>query len=469
MRLALDWKAPRVREVLPHAGILVYTGCILAAGRMANEDRLFFAAGVSVVLARFVCGAACSAGLAMLLAVAMLLMAEGDGPARWFYPLHVVLVWGVASFAAQGYQRESLKLKLAQEEEAEAGSELGKVLENERVRIAGARQRIEKILMLTSVTNDLSSTLDLRGVVDNTLTWTRELAGHAGEPRILLFDEHGARVFRWSEGSTVVAREEPDPVSVWIRERKTPLLVSDVRRDQRFREVVDRLGDSRSLIATPLIRGKAVIGVLHVWSGAREAFTPEDWRLVSLLGDLTSVAIQNALLYQRTQEEAITDGLTEVFVHRYFQERLAEEMKRAREGGGKLTLLMVDIDNFKAFNDTYGHLTGDTVLRGIAQVLREGVRGTDIVARYGGEEFAVLLVETGRDPGALVAERLRAGVEAYNFQDISMTKPVTVSMGLACFPENAPDERGLIEVADEALYAAKRSGKNRVVMAGLRT
>jgi len=362
-----------------------------------------------------------------------------------------------------------MKLRLAQEQEEAAAGELATVLESERVRIAGSRQRIEKILMLTNVTNDLSSTLDLKGVVEHAVAWTRELTGQMGEPKVVLFDEHGSREFRRSEGTGVVTREPIDRVRQGIRERMTPLLVSDLMRDQRFRDLNIDASGVRSVIATPLIRGKGVIGVLHVHSAEKGAFTPEDWRLISLLGDLTSVAIQNARLYQRTQEEAITDGLTEVFVHRYFQERLTEEMRRVREAKGDLTLLMVDVDNFKVFNDTYGHLAGDSVLRGIAQVLRESVRGTDLVARYGGEEFAVVLVETSRDPGFIVAERLRAAVEAFNFKDVAPTKPVTVSVGLACFPDHAEDERSLIERADEALYEAKRIGKNRVVITGVKS
>ena len=130
-----------------------------------------------------------------------------------------------------------------------------------------------------------------------------------------------------------------------------------------------------------------------------------------------------------------------------------------------LTLLMADIDNFKNVNDTFGHLAGDTVLKRIARVMRDCVRGTDMVARYGGEEFAVLLVETARESARLVAERLRTAVKALDFSDTGINSPVTISIGLACFPEDASDERSLIEQADSVLYQAKRLGKDRVVCA----
>jgi diguanylate cyclase (GGDEF)-like protein len=242
-----------------------------------------------------------------------------------------------------------------------------------------------------------------------------------------------------------------------------PLFIPDLTKDVRFRDTAPTA--ARSVMATPIIRGKTAIGALLVQSSSVEAFSQEDWRLLSLMGDLSGVAIQNALLYQRTQEEAITDGLTGVFVHRYFQERLVEEVKRCKESGNNLTMLMADIDNFKSLNDTYGHLTGDAVLRGVSRTLQEGVRTTDFVARYGGEEFAVLLTETDAAGGLLVAERLRAAVEGCSFAEAGVERKVTVSIGVASYDGGVGEGRNLVERADEALYAAKRAGKNRVIQA----
>ncbi|MEK7765858.1 MAG: sensor domain-containing diguanylate cyclase, partial [bacterium] len=259
--------------------------------------------------------------------------------------------------------------------------------------------------------------------------------------------------------------EDPDPIVLWVRERMMPLLVTDIRKDLRFRGTATDGLRARAVIATPLSSGATVFSVLKVESSQPDAFSMEDWRLLSLLGDLAGVAIQNALLYRRTQEEAILDGLTEVYVHRYFRERLEEEVRRSGEVGAPLTLLMADIDLFKLMNDTFGHLAGDAVLRRVARCLRDGVRGTDMVARYGGEEFAVLLVETALDAGTLVAERLRSSVAASSVRDLPNARPVTVSIGVAAFPQHATDERTLIARADEALYAAKRAGRNRVIVA----
>jgi diguanylate cyclase (GGDEF)-like protein len=462
--MAAGISSDQLRAVLPHAVVVGLTLAIAGLGLATHEPRLCYAFGLPVAMAQFLWGGTGAGSVALLLTGIGLMVASGS-PQAPLVPGYLLGVWGTSWAASRGFHLENIRLVLASQEESEASSAVAKTLEVERKRIASSRERIEKLHMLTAVTNDLSSTLELNGVMTHALTWDRELTGRVGEARVVMFDDQGARVYRLNEGELSVAREEPDALCAWVRGRMMPLLVTDLAKDPRFRGVDAEIPGIRSVIATPLSRGSAVMGVLMVQSAEREAFTPEDWRLLSLLGDLTGVSVQNALLYQRTQEEAITDGLTEVFVHRYFQERLAEELKRSLELGLPLTLLMIDIDNFKSLNDTFGHLAGDAVLKSIARTLREGIRGTDMVARYGGEEFALMLVETPRDGGKLVAERLRESVAALDVASHGITRNVTVSIGLACAPEHSRDSRGLIERADESLYAAKRGGKNRVVVA----
>jgi len=317
--------------------------------------------------------------------------------------------------------------------------------------------------MLTRVAEEMSATLDFREVARQCLDRAGLFTGQAGVARLVLFDEYGARVFR-VDGSLAVVREDPDPFALWVKERMSPLHVSDLTRDFRFRAVASKAEGVRSLVATPLMRGQSVMGVMEARSPDPDAYSPEDGRLLSLLGDLTGVAVQNALLYQKTQEEAITDGLTRLNVHKYFMDRLEEEVKRSRETGVPLSLLMADIDDFKKLNDTYGHLLGDSVLRLIADALREGVRATDLVARYGGEEFSVMLIETGPEGAMIVAQRLRAAVEFADYSALKFPAPVTISIGIASLPRDATDDRVLVEKADVALYSAKRAGKNRVVV-----
>ncbi len=169
----------------------------------------------------------------------------------------------------------------------------------------------------------------------------------------------------------------------------------------------------------------------------------------------------------RLAQLAVTDGLTGLYNHRHFHERLALEVERSGRNGLPLSLLMIDVDYFKHYNDHHGHPAGDEVLRQLARILTDGRRANDLVARYGGEEFSIILVETNKFTGAKLAERLRERVAAHPFPD-SADQPggaVSISLGLSTFPDDAVDAVSLVRSADDALYAAKRAGRNRCVLA----
>jgi diguanylate cyclase (GGDEF)-like protein len=172
-------------------------------------------------------------------------------------------------------------------------------------------------------------------------------------------------------------------------------------------------------------------------------------------------------LNQRLAKLAITDGLTGLHNHRFFHERLGLEVERASRSGQHVSLLMVDVDHFKFYNDRNGHPAGDQVLRQLGLLLAEGRRANDIVARYGGEEFAILLVDTPKAQGAEVAERLRQRVAEAPIAE-GASQPgghLTISCGVAGFPDDAQSATALLEAADRALYASKRAGRNRVRVA----
>ncbi len=167
----------------------------------------------------------------------------------------------------------------------------------------------------------------------------------------------------------------------------------------------------------------------------------------------------------RLAQLAVTDGLTGLYNHRHFHERLTLEVERSQRSGLPLSLLMLDVDNFKLFNDTHGHPAGDEVLRQLARVLTDTRRANDVVARYGGEEFAVILVDTAKFTGAKVAERVRERISGHDFSDAAQKAgKISVSIGVATFPEDGTDAEALVRAADTALYAAKRAGRNRVVL-----
>ncbi len=189
-------------------------------------------------------------------------------------------------------------------------------------------------------------------------------------------------------------------------------------------------------------------------------------RLREVLGQLDRT---NRTLVEKNEELhrlSITDGLTDLYNHKYIMETLAIEAARCLRYNHPFSLLMIDIDDFKQYNDGHGHLAGDEVLRGVAAVLRESLRAGDYAARYGGEEFLILLPETGLEDADRSAERIRSRVEERKLGARGNAAGITVSVGVASFPENGNDPEDLISKADTAMYEAKRAGRNRVRLAG---
>jgi diguanylate cyclase (GGDEF)-like protein len=168
-------------------------------------------------------------------------------------------------------------------------------------------------------------------------------------------------------------------------------------------------------------------------------------------------------MYARMETMATTDGLTGLVNHRTFQERLSEMLARAERSSGHHALILTDIDHFKKVNDTYGHPVGDQVLKGVAQVVRDCVRKVDLAARYGGEEFAIVLESTDREGAKLLAERIRQEVQKQVFSSEKGNFSVTLSLGIAVYPEDGNEKPVLIHNADQSLYHAKHGGRNRAV------
>lgn len=224
-----------------------------------------------------------------------------------------------------------------------------------------------------------------------------------------------------------------------------------------------KYGDEYAL-GIPLIIGGEVIGVLNLNGNGKGFFEKPDFAFMRLGAEHIASSISNAIQYQKIQEMAVRDGLTNLYNHRYFYERLAEEWGRARRYGQPISIILLDIDHFKKINDSYGHLTGDMALREIAKMLKKHVRIVDVVARYGGEEFAIMLPETVKEEALPVAERIRKDVESTAFKGEKETIRFTVSAGVEDTKNThvkKPDD--VVRLADEKLYKAKNSGRNRVV------
>ncbi|MBI5642574.1 MAG: diguanylate cyclase [Deltaproteobacteria bacterium] len=256
---------------------------------------------------------------------------------------------------------------------------------------------------------------------------------------------------------------------------KTPLALNDVVNHPLMSGVKDSILDLKdmSLLIVPIVFNDEVLGTLFLRTKKKEhGYAQKEINFCRIVANSSFHALKNARLFEKVSKEkeylkeiAVKDQLTSLYNHNFFYSRLEEEFERAVRYETPLSLIMVDIDNFKLINDTYGHRVGDVVLREIAGMIKRGVRKTDIVARYGGEEFAVVLPHTLLKGAVEEAERLRELVESHAYAGL-VTERITISIGVASYPQKGAMNSGdLVNFADDALYKAKWSGKNCVKVA----
>ncbi len=329
------------------------------------------------------------------------------------------------------------------------------------------RRAHDELQVLYEAAKAVSGTLELRTVLDSLVSVTCRAFDYEEGTLFMVDAESGDLTVEAAYGfqESVLGTHFPAGAGIvgWVARTGTPVLVDDVRTDSRYRQVDER---TRSELAVPLIAEGKVLGVFNVENSRLAAFGQRDLRLLTTLASYAVVAIQNARLYEQAQRLAITDGLTELYNHRYLHEALDRILERARRDIQPLGLIMLEIDHFKRYNDTYGHQSGDETLRTVAGLLRRGSRPSDIVARYGGDEFMVILPGATKTATLETAERLRRAVEAYPLilgDEVITT--VTLSVGVATFPHDGRTVDALVEAVDRAQYIAKRSGGNKVHIA----
>jgi diguanylate cyclase (GGDEF)-like protein len=226
-----------------------------------------------------------------------------------------------------------------------------------------------------------------------------------------------------------------------------------------------RVRDLESLLVLPLLVKDQVVGTFTVAAKRAFAFPTDRREMLGVIANQVAISLQNAHMYQALEEQATTDGLTGLVNHRTFQERFSAMLGRADRHKFPVSLILTDIDHFKKVNDTHGHPIGDEVLRRVAGILGASARKIDIVARYGGEEFAIVLEATDRAGARQLAERIRGDVSKQQFKSAKGTFQVTLSLGVASYPEDAAAKEIIIARADESLYAAKHGGRNQTVCA----
>ncbi len=256
--------------------------------------------------------------------------------------------------------------------------------------------------------------------------------------------------------------KQGDLFDFWCIKNRKRLIVMDTQDDFRFALRENEKKDNlRSLIVAPIFFENRVSGTLAIHASRPNVFTYDDLRLLDAIATLASSAISNAMLYEKTEQLAIKDSLTGLFVRRYFYERLKEEHRRALLNQKTMSLIMCDLDHFKECNDRFGHQGGDLMLVQLAEILGQSLKNA-LIARYGGEEFAILLPETTKAEAFKIAEGLRKAVETTPFHIRREKVGMTVSAGVSNLPDDTLDIELLVHKADQALYKAKREGRNKV-------
>jgi len=368
-------------------------------------------------------------------------------------------------------QKKQSQIALLKEEYFERANLLKIELQHEWETIASLRLKIINYAQLKELTEKLSFCLSLEDTSNTLSVEVSRLFGHK-DVTVILY------LFHSTTGDLGISSSQKGQMQVNLKAKKGdifdhfvvktmhPLLVEDVGTDFRFD--LDKMDKEdkraiRSLISTPLIVGEKTLGILRVDSAATHQFTTDDLRFLRTIADLTSIAIENAQLYEHLETMAIRDGLTGLYLRRHMLERLGLEISREIRRGYELSFLMIDLDHFKQYNDSYGHMAGDIVLRSIAQILEEHFSSpADLVCRYGGEEFCVLLPDCPKSKAFVLANELRKKIEAREIILRRQKTQVTVSIGVASFPKDARGRDELIFKADEALYHAKETGRNKV-------
>lgn len=346
--------------------------------------------------------------------------------------------------------------------------------------------RAQKLQLINDVSLAISATVELDQLLTLILHHSLSLSGGdqgyvlLGDNEMTLsclasLDATGRAIDQLGVSHSIVARCIRENQSICILDTHSDLLV-------QTRSVMAL--DLRSIMCIPLVANQQQLGVLYISSQAiNKTFTPKDQSLLEAIANQAALAIRNAQLLKEqehqiqeleralqavreAQERAMTDGLTGLYNHVYFKEQLYSTVLEAERYGHSVSVVLVDLDHFKRVNDSFGHQSGDEVLRQVSALIRKMVRDCDVVSRYGGEELALLLPQTDPHGAYIVSDRIRAAIEGLAINSMAGEPiPVTASFGVAAYRRGLTSVE-LIEAADKALYAAKHGGRNRVCVEG---
>ena len=330
---------------------------------------------------------------------------------------------------------------------------------------------VKDLSVIYEIGQEVNSVVDLGDLYEHI---TKTLKHHLKIEQfaVLVFDENkedmhvkAASGFKDNEHVLRATFHKGEGISGLVAQTGKKIYIRDTSTDKRFLKYKkDELTERSSFLSIPLKYKNEIYGVINYGRAGTSGFSLSDVKMLTLVANQVALAIANAKLYTRTRELSVTDELTGVHNRRHFQQMLQMEWKRAVRFERELSVVMLDIDLFKEYNDTYLHIEGDRVLQRIGSILRSNLREVDTVARFGGEEFVLLLPSTDKAGAVAVAEKVRQLLEKERFvtEKGEPTRVVTISGGVATYPCDVQTIEDLIDHADIALYKAKTEGRNRV-------
>lgn len=330
--------------------------------------------------------------------------------------------------------------------------------ENEKLKLAISDYTVESTLLYTliDIIEGMGEPINLNNMLDKVTDSLKNI--FKDETVILQF--FGERFVKVVKGRDI---DLPSEIFEDTVLKGTPSLVNNPGSFERYKKVSEK--GITSFLIVPLKIKENVNGILGLFSFKNKIFTSKELDLLRIVAVPISLLVENAELFEKTKLLSITDSLTQLYNRRHFEELLSQYVEKAKKENTHLSLAICDIDFFKFYNDANGHLAGDMVLKEIANLLKKGVKGSDIVARFGGEEFIIIFPNTIKENAVKVCESLRRSIKEYKFpnEEKQPNKDLTVSIGVATFPEDAKDPEELIKKADICLYKAKNCGRDRVV------
>ena len=344
-------------------------------------------------------------------------------------------------------------------------------IQNSRELGVALRFKITRYNNLKKIIEDLNLSLKTEAVIQVLSSAVYSLISDGkGTVLFYLVDNHYQKLnlvhTLKDDSDLVVLTKEGDIFDQWVLRHSNQLIIENLKNDFRFDLESVRLADVRpvlSLISSPLISRNSLLGLLRLESQKSGSFNQDDLRFLALVTDLGAVALENSLLFQKKQELAIHDDLTSLYTKHYFISRLKDEVKRCQRLDHYLSLMMIDIDFFKRYNDKFGHIAGDIVLKKVGSLLKDALREYNpLLCRFGGEEFLVMLSGLNKQKALVVAEDLRRRIENEIIVLRRHDTKVTVSIGVASLPLDTKDEDELVQKADKAMYKAKEKGRNQV-------